>query len=237
MVAEWAAFHRRVAGLQRSYRPSQLEYDGVFEGAPIFDDWLVLDPPLINAQTRRWNSHMANPTMGRYLRGNQLPARGAKLDSTQDAASTSTGATIFCTSTTRSTSTRACRARSSTRGSRAAGARSQICSRAPRRSSGPILASPRPCHASRRRSQRTAPCRRPPRRRPSRRRARASCASRALSCVEINQCVGCTRQFFTKSFLAMTRPSRNRHRHAIEQASRRWRGGRRGYSGRTRRKI
>ena len=30
-------------------------------------------------------------------------------------------------------------------------------------------------------------------------------------CVEINQCVGC---------------SRNRHRHAIEQASRRWRGGR-----------
>ena len=44
-------------------------------------------------------------------------------------------------------------------------------------------------------------------------------------------------------FLAMTRPSwfgravRNRHRHAIEQASRRWRGGRRGDSGRTRRKI
>ena len=153
-----------------------------FEGAAIFDDWLVLDPPLINAQTRRWNSHMANPTMGRYLRGNQRPARGAKLDSTQDAASTSTGATIFCTSTTRSTSTRACRARSSTRGSRAAGARSQICSRAPRRSSGPSLASPRPCHASRRRSQRTAPCRRPPRRRPSRRRARASSVSRALRC-------------------------------------------------------
>ena len=24
---------------------------------------------------------------------------------------------------------------------------------------------------------------------------------RATSCVEINQCVGCTRQFFTKSFL------------------------------------
>jgi hypothetical protein len=44
-------------------------------------------------------------------------------------------------------------------------------------------------------------------------------------------------------FPAMTRPSwlgravRNRHRHAIEQASRRWRGGRRGDSGQTRRKI
>ena len=44
-------------------------------------------------------------------------------------------------------------------------------------------------------------------------------------------------------FSAMTRPSwlgraaRNRHRHAIEQASRRWRGGRRGDSARTRRKI
>ena len=41
----------------------------------------------------------------------------------------------------------------------------------------------------------------------------------------------------------MTRPSwlrrvvRNRHRHAIEQASRRWRGGRRDESARTRRKI
>ena len=40
----------------------------------------------------------------------------------------------------------------------------------------------------------------------------------------------------------MTRPywlgraARNRHRHAIEQASRRWRGGRRDDSGRTRRK-
>ena len=54
--------------------------------------------------------------------------------------------------------------------------------------------------------------------------------------MEINQCVGCT-------FSAMTRPSwlgravRNRHRHAIEQASRRWRGGRRVDSARTRRKI
>ena len=44
-------------------------------------------------------------------------------------------------------------------------------------------------------------------------------------------------------FLAMTRPSwfgraeRNRHRHAIEQASRRWRGGRRDGSARTRRKV
>ena len=42
---------------------------------------------------------------------------------------------------------------------------------------------------------------------------------------------------------AMTRPCwprramRNRHRHAIEQASRRWRGGRRGDSGQTRRKF
>ena len=54
------------------------------------------------------------------------------------------------------------------------------------------------------------------------------------ACVEINQCDGCTRQFFTKSFLGeKTRPCwlrravRNRHHHAIEQASRRWRGGRR----------
>ena len=45
------------------------------------------------------------------------------------------------------------------------------------------------------------------------------------TCVEINQCVGC--------ISAMTRPCwfrravRSRHRHAIEQASRRWRGGRR----------
>ena len=44
-------------------------------------------------------------------------------------------------------------------------------------------------------------------------------------------------------FSAMTRPTwlgraaRNRHRHAIEQASRRWRGGRRDDSARTRRKI
>ena len=35
----------------------------------------------------------------------------------------------------------------------------------------------------------------------------------------------------------LRRAVRNRHRHAIEQASRRWRGGRRGDSGRTRREI
>ena len=35
----------------------------------------------------------------------------------------------------------------------------------------------------------------------------------------------------------LRRAVRNRHRHAIEQAPRRWRGGRRGGSGRTRRKI
>ena len=44
------------------------------------------------------------------------------------------------------------------------------------------------------------------------------------ACVEINQCDGCTRQFFTKSFLGddaadwLGRAARNRHRHAIEQA-------------------
>ena len=35
----------------------------------------------------------------------------------------------------------------------------------------------------------------------------------------------------------LSRAARNRHRHAIEQASRRWRGGRRDDSARTRRKI
>ena len=43
------------------------------------------------------------------------------------------------------------------------------------------------------------------------------------ACVEINQCVGCTRQFFTKSLLG-DEAVRNRHRHAIERASRRGRG-------------
>ena len=40
--------------------------------------------------------------------------------------------------------------------------------------------------------------------------------------VEINQCVGCTENSSLSHFSAMT----NRHRHAIEQAPRRWRGGR-----------
>ena len=65
-------------------------------------------------------------------------------------------------------------------------------------------------------------------------RSRVTAGHMVVDCVEINQCFGCT---------AMTLPcwlrraARNRHCHAIEQASRRWRGGRRGDSGRTRRKI
>ena len=54
-----------------------------------------------------------------------------------------------------------------------------------------------------------------------------------FGCVETNQCVGCTMK--RPSWLG--RAARNRHRHAIEQASRRWRGGRRDASARTRRKI
>jgi len=50
-------------------------------------------------------------------------------------------------------------------------------------------------------------------------------------CVEINQCVGCPRPSW------LGRAMRNRHRHAIEQASRRWRGGRRDDSARTRREL
>ena len=54
-------------------------------------------------------------------------------------------------------------------------------------------------------------------------------------CVETNQCVGCYH------FSAMARPSwlgrAARNRHAIEQASRRWRVGRHDDSARTRRKI
>ena len=46
------------------------------------------------------------------------------------------------------------------------------------------------------------------------------------ACVEINQCVGCIR-----------RAVRNRQRHAVVQASSRWRGGRRDDSAQTRRKI
>ena len=38
-------------------------------------------------------------------------------------------------------------------------------------------------------------------------------AGEVPTCVEINRCVGCTR-----------RAARNRHRHAIEEASHRWRG-------------
>ena len=53
-----------------------------------------------------------------------------------------------------------------------------------------------------------------------------------LACVEINQCVRCTDNSSRRRFAAM-----NRYRHAIEQASRRWRGGRRDDSARTRRKI
>ena len=62
------------------------------------------------------------------------------------------------------------------------------------------------------------------------------------TCVEINQCVGYNNSSLSH-FSAMTRPSwlgraaRNRHRHAIEQASRRWRGCRGEDSARTRRKI
>ena len=65
----------------------------------------------------------------------------------------------------------------------------------------------------------------------------------AALCVEINQCVGAPDNSSLSHFSAMTRPSwlvravRNRHRHAIEQAPRRWRGGRRDDSARTRRKI
>ena len=72
-------------------------------------------------------------------------------------------------------------------------------------------------------------------------RARALGLNAVTTCVEINQCVGCTRQFFTKSFrgdgAAVLAPSSVENRHAIEQVSRRWRGGRRGDSARTRRKI
>ena len=64
-----------------------------------------------------------------------------------------------------------------------------------------------------------------------------------LACVEINQCVGCTDNSSLSHFSAMAWPSwlgravRYQHHHATEQASRRWRGGRRDDSARTRRKI
>ena len=55
--------------------------------------------------------------------------------------------------------------------------------------------------------------------------------AKALVCVEINQCVGCTRQFFTKSFLgddaAALKPSSNKEpaspRHRAGDASMAWR--------------
>ena len=53
-----------------------------------------------------------------------------------------------------------------------------------------------------------------------------------LDCVEIDQCVGAPDNSSLSHFSAMTWPAwlgravRNRHRHAIEQASHRWRGGR-----------
>ena len=59
----------------------------------------------------------------------------------------------------------------------------------------------------------------------------------------INQPVSRVHNSSLSHFSARTRPrwlhraARNRHRHDVEQASRRWRGGRRGDSARTRRKI
>ena len=63
------------------------------------------------------------------------------------------------------------------------------------------------------------------------------------ACAETNSASGAPDNSSLSHFSAMTRPSwlgravRNRHRHAIEQTSRRWRGGRRDDSARTRRKI
>ena len=68
-------------------------------------------------------------------------------------------------------------------------------------------------------------------------------AARVSDCVETTSASGAPDNSSLSHFSAMTRPSwlgpavRNRHRHAIEQASRRWRGGRRGDSVRTHRKI
>ena len=45
-------------------------------------------------------------------------------------------------------------------------------------------------------------------------------AQQVVTCVEINQCVGCTDNSSLSHFSAV----RNQHRHVIEQASRRWRG-------------
>ena len=65
----------------------------------------------------------------------------------------------------------------------------------------------------------------------------------ARLCVDINQRVACIDSSSQSHSSTRTRSSclnravRDRPCHAIEQASRRWRGDRRGYSGRTRRKI
>ena len=63
------------------------------------------------------------------------------------------------------------------------------------------------------------------------------------TCVEIKQCSGAPDNSSLSHFSAMTWPRwlrravRSRHRHAIEQVSRRWRGGQRCDSGRTRRRF
>jgi hypothetical protein len=62
------------------------------------------------------------------------------------------------------------------------------------------------------------------------------CPLRTSTCVEINQCDGCILSATTWPRW-LRQAVRNRHRHAIKQVSRRWRGGRRGDSGRTRRKF
>ena len=56
-------------------------------------------------------------------------------------------------------------------------------------------------------------------------------------CVEINARVACTKSSLGDDVAVLAPSSGDRHRHAIEQVSRRWRGGRRGDSGRTRRKF
>ena len=55
--------------------------------------------------------------------------------------------------------------------------------------------------------------------------------------MEINQCVGCTRKFFTKSFLGDDAAVLARSSGEEPASPRRWRGGRRDDSARTRRKI
>ena len=75
------------------------------------------------------------------------------------------------------------------------------------------------------------------------RRAPPSCARGPAAVWKSNSASGAPDNSSLSHISAMTRPCwllravRNRHRHAIEQASRRWRGGRRDDSARTRRKI